>query len=331
MKLFAGAISVGTVLAVCIAAMGQSVGLPTLEQAVLAAEYAAICEVVEAQKFEGKEPWQIVKYKLVKTLKGKFKQKEFDLYYIQSVGGSQGYGLPLPDSFVEKGKKLLLFFQRWTDKDKKEKLRAVTPDPHTNNLEAKGEYLKKAEELIKKWNEEEKELEKQRKKKSHINKKPAFKVTKASDDWLIVDLVKQKEEMLKRARSPQEKQSIERKYSEEPCRIFNKKAKATLQVRSKEADTNVRIEDAKQWVEDDLKNNHPGATLTSAKRVKCCGEPGWGFKYEVTTPDGKIKTNYERYIFVRKGYLYDIRMWCPEAEYEKMKKDFAKMIKSFRF
>jgi hypothetical protein len=144
-------------------------------------------------------------------------------------------------------------------------------------------------------------------------------------------MVKQKEEMLKRARSPQEKQSIEKKYSEEPCRIFNQKAKATLQVRSKKADTSVRIEDAKQWVEDDLKSNHPGATMTSAKRVKCCGESGWGFKYEVTTPDGKMKTNYERYIFVRKGYLYDIRMWCPGEEYDKMKKDFAKMIKSFRF
>jgi hypothetical protein len=331
MKRIAAAVSMGAVLAVCAAVMGQSAGLPTLEQSVDFIEYAAVCEVVEAQKFEGKEPWQIVKYKLVKTLKGKFKDKEFELYYIQSVSGSQGYGLPLPEKFVEKGAKVVLFFEKWTDKDGKEKLRAATPDPHTFDLSATDELLKKVGELVEKWEKDEKELEKQRKKKTHVNKSPAFKITKAGDDWLIVDMEKQKEEMLKRAGSPQEKQNIEKMYAEQPCRIFNQKAKATLQVHSKKAESNVRIDDARQWVEDDLKNNHPGATMTSAKPVTCCGEKGWGFKYEVTSADGKMKTNYERYIFVRKGYLYDMRMWCPAEEYDKMQKDFAKMVGSFKF
>ena len=320
-----------SILLVCPAVLGQqSVGLPSVEQAVFYAKYIVIAEVVEAEKFEGKAPWQWVSYKLVESLKGKFKEKEFRLMFIQTVQGSQGYGLPLPDSFVEKGKKVVLFFETFEDKDGKEKLRAVTPDPHATDVSATEDFLKELKKHLKEWEKEEKERQKQRRKKSHVNKNPAFKISKPNNDWLILDLPKRKKEMLERAQ-PHEKATIEKIFTERKCEMFNQKGKATLYIRSKKADSNVRIADAKQWVEEDLKGSLPGATITSSKMVQVCGERGYSFKYEWTTPDGKVKTNYERFIFVRKGYLFDIIMWCPADNYEVISKDFKKIMKSFRF
>ncbi len=333
MKWIAAVALLAAVTLLCPSALGQQqgAGLPNVEQAVFYARYIVIAEVVEAEKFEGKDPWQWVKYKLVESLKGKFKEKEFRLMFIQSVRGSQGYALPLPDTFVKKGEKFVLFFESFEDKDGKEKLRAVTPDPVTTSLGATDELLKEVKKHLKVWEKEEKERKKQRKKKTHVNKKPYFKMTKANSDWLIIDLPKRKKQMLERAQSAQEKQRIENLFAERKCEMFNQKGKATLYLRSKKAQTNVRIEDAKQWVEEDLKNSLPGATITSAKMVQLSGERGYAFKYEWTTPDGKVKTNYERYIFVRKGYLFDILMWCPSDNYDVIGKDFKKIMKSFRF
>ena len=87
MKRFSAIVAI-TVLLACAAALAQqSVGLPTTEQAVFYAKYVVIAEVVEAKEFDGKNPWQIVKYKLVESLKTKFKDKEFELMFIQTVQG----------------------------------------------------------------------------------------------------------------------------------------------------------------------------------------------------------------------------------------------------
>jgi len=332
MRLVALAVIVFSVLICSSILAQQGTGLPNIQQAVFYAKYAAIVEVVEAKEIDPKNPWQWVSYKLSECLKGKFKEKEFEVMFIQSVNGSQGYAIPLPDSFVKPGEKYVIFFEEFKDKDGKEKLRAVTPDPSTTNLSATDEVLKEVKKHLKEWEKHNKELEKQRKKKSHISKDPFFKVTKANDDWLIIDLVKRKKEMIERSPSPQAKAEVERIFEGRKCEIFNQEAAATFVVRSKKSTSpTVRLEDIKQWVTEDIQKSLKNATITSAKMVQVSGERGYGFKYEWTTPDGKQKTNYERYVFCRKGNLFDIVMWCPSGNYSIIKKDFAKIMKSLRF
>jgi hypothetical protein len=338
-----------TVVLICSIAAGQSKNLPTMEVAAEFAPYVVTAEVVEAQEFDGeKVPWQTVKYKLVKSLYGKFKEKEikkarkkedkekakeFELMFVQAVQGKDGYALPLPDEFIKKGEKFILFIKTFKDNKDNEKLMAVTPDPATVDLSATEELLKKVKELIKKREKKEKELEKQRKKKSHVNKKPFFKMTKASDDWLIIDLEKVKKEELAVQPTPQAKQSVERYYKDKYCKIFNQKAKAYVLVYSKKHETKATIKDMKTFAEDNIKKMYgeKNVTITSCKAVKVCREVGWAFKYETTTPDGKLKMCRERYVFIRKGQIYDIWMWCPADNYKEMKKDFKKMMDKFRF
>jgi hypothetical protein len=331
MKWFSAAAMLG-VLAVCVVALGQqSVGLPTTEQAVFYAPYIVTAQVLEVEEFEGKDPWQWVKYKLVDTLKGKLKEKEFRVMFVQTVQGSQGYALPLPDSFLDKEKTYVVFFETFVDKDEKEKFRAVTPDPHVYSLEATDDYLKEVKKHLKEWEKDEKELQAERKKKSLVSKNPFFKITKANNDWVITDLERRKRKELELSPTPDMKQRVEAKYSNLKCQIFNQKAHSYLKIFSKKAESNVRIADAQKWVEDDVKKSLPGATITSAKMVETCGERGYAFKYEWTTPDGKLKNNYERYVFIRNGHLFDIIMWCPAGNYDVIGKDFKKMMKSFRF
>jgi hypothetical protein len=338
---------IAALLAVCSFAVGQSSGLPNLKEAVEFVKYAVIAEVVEVQEFTGKVPWQIVKYKLVESLKGDFKEKElkrarkkedkekakeFELVYIQSVKGSDGYGLPLPDEFVKKGEKFVLFFDTFKDKDGSEKLRSVTPDPATVELSATKEFLKQVKELLKEYEKGEKEREKALKKKSHVNKKPFFKITKAGDDWLIIDLEEVKKKELAVQPTPQAKESVKRYYEGMYCKMFNKKAKAYMVIYSKKHETKAKIDDMKKFAEEDIKKRFgDNATITSCKKVGICREPSWAFKYETKTPDGKLKMYRERYVTIRKGHIFDIWMWCPDEFSKEIKKDFKEMMKKFRF
>jgi|GEM_PF-3535268 len=332
---------------------------PTLKEAIMFVDLIVVAKVTkvnEVQK-EGEETVQCLDVTVEDVLKGDFKKGEsLRAEFFASRGQRWGYNLPLTDKFAKVDNKVVLFLKIVVEKEKEGEKEiekrfyvSVSPLPESGELSGTDENIKKVKETIeeiKKAKEEadkmKKEFEKEqaeyKKKKSLTVQKPPMKLEQPSKDWYFVALEAEKKFRLAQAVSDEARKQIESEYSNRLAELRHNELDARVTFYGMETQDEWKMDELKASVEKNIKENYTDSRITSRREVRLFNNtPAWRIVFEAKI--GEEERVYERYTLyavrvannIESRAIFDIIMSVPKKGYEKVEKDFSKIIRNFKF
>ncbi|MCX7703065.1 MAG: hypothetical protein N2234_03045 [Planctomycetota bacterium] len=324
---------------------------PPLKEAVWYADLIVVAKVtrVDEPQKEGEETVQCLEVSVEEVLKGEFKKGERLLAEFYAPRGSRwGYNLPLVERFAKVDNRVVLLLKIVTqkvkegDKDVEKRFYvSVSPLPDKGELDGTEENIKKIKEVVEEFKrakaEEEKiqkEYEKQRdefKKKKFVTvEKPPMRVDTPSKEWYFAALEAEKKWRLAGAASDETKKQIESEYENRLIELRNDDFGARATFYAMETKEEWKMDEIKASLEKNIKEGYKDSRITSRREVKLYNNAlAWRFVFEAKV--GEEERVYERYTLYAKNALFDVIMSVPKKDYEKVEKDFSKIIRNFKF
>jgi hypothetical protein len=157
---------------------------------------------------------------------------------------------------------------------------------------------------------------------------PAFKIYKPGDKWHFVDLSKLQAAELQNQSDPNKRKEIEDFYKSCKFMMHNEETKATVRVLT--GRTNKPLKDIVSEAESSLQTGFAGFKLVSRKAKQKCEAEGACITFEAT-PQNQKPIKCVLYIFVKNGFIYQLRMVCEKEKFDASGKDFKKIYEKWKF
>ncbi|RKY18831.1 MAG: hypothetical protein DRP63_01520 [Planctomycetota bacterium] len=158
---------------------------------------------------------------------------------------------------------------------------------------------------------------------------PSFSIKKPNKKWHFIDLEKFREIHLKAAKDEKRKKQLKAELDATYCFLYREEKEATAVV----VVTPLQKQDAKiddvvaEVLRFLLKQKGYGLKLRKffkRRRARVCR-----LVYEIGQEPAK--RIHERYMFVKRGKLWQLIMNCAPSDYKALEKEFIKLFKSFKF